>query len=859
MGNVPSGFGGRLKVGLVAFNKHIATEMQTRLANRAKTELLDGSGEQQAIWDVLLNRQEHVIVEAVAGSGKTTTLLQYVLRLGNKADVDCMTYHSLGFKTVKAAMKHAIRVDQYKVLGILDGIDLPVSKKQEKMAKYRISSMVSYAKTYGHGPSISQDEMERIADRHDVDLNGLASVVYDYVPKVLKKCADELHTIDFDDMVWLPMHLGLAVPKYDVLCVDEYQDTAMTQQWLAVRGGKRVVAVGDKAQCLTPGTAIEMTGGVLKPIEDIQVGEEVVTYHSGTSTFRGLTKQGRKVEAINRSHFDGSLYVLEAGKQEARCTPNHKWLVRMVSSTEKEPYYILYLMKQGTRARIGICKGQYRTATTTQFGATARGRSEEADAMWVLNAYETLEEARIAELIAQSDFGLPSLIFRNNSNPTPSQDFIDRVYEGLGDLTDRADDCLRYYDRDPNYPAWTLLKGARLTAYSFVTEACNIIPGYMQVKLFEGNSHGGKWRMVRIRRERYKGDVIGLQVEPTEGGRRLYIANGIVSHNSIYSFRGCDGKGFDNLRNELQGVVTLPLTLTRRCPKAHVRLAQSIVPQIKALDDAPEGIVRVTETLDAAVNEMRPGDLVVCRVNAELIGTAYKLLKRGVKAVVRGKDIGQGMVKLIEHAERKAVSSGLRDVLCEAGDLTTDAVSKFNAMPQGRGEMRAANAQDRYDCVCELATDCKSVEELKAVIEKLFAEFEDDGQPKHAVVLGTVHRTKGLEGNRVFILRPDLIPHPMAKRKEDQEAERNLAYVAVTRAKFGGQADTVDEWGKHAQGELIFVGCECSLFPSINTPVEESDGINHRLEWMRSSLADAEVFSRAESTLGGLQDSDWAL
>lgn len=525
-----SGAGKFLRIGLVAFNKHIADEMTRRLAG--PRTLLEGSPEQQRIWDVLINQNQHVVVEAVAGSGKTTTLMQYCYRLGNRASVDAMTYHSLGFKAVKAAVKHSIRVDQYKVLGILDGMSLPVDKKKEKVAKYRVSSMVSFAKTYGHGPNVTQDELERIADRHDVDLNGLAEVVFDYVPKVLGVCARELHTVDFDDMVWLPMQLRLTVPKYDVLCVDEYQDTALTQQWLAVQGGVRVVAVGDVRQ-------------------------------------------------------------------------------------------------------------------------------------------------------------------------------------------------------------------------------------------------------------------------------------------SIYSFRGCGGKGFDNLRAELPDVVTLPLTLTRRCPKSHVRLAQTIVPQIHALDHAPEGVVRVTASLDAAVDEMRPGDLVVCRVNAELIGTAYKLLKRGVKAVVRGRDIGQGMVRLIEAGERRAGSMNgvckLTEVLHEAGEITQEAVSKFNAMPQGRGEMRAANAQDRYECLVELSQECGTVQELRNVIERLFSDFEADGQPKHAVVLGTVHRTKGLESSRVYILRPDLIPHPMGmKRDEDRQAEMNLAYVAVTRAKFEGVEP----------GELVFVGRECSLFPLQETEVK---------------------------------------
>lgn len=512
------------------------------------SKLVTGTPEQEAIWDVLLNTDKHVIVEAVAGSGKTFVLTQYAMRerhakigltafnkhiateltqrMGGQSNVECMTYHSLGYKAVRNGLRGKVQVDQYKVLSMLDNISLPVKQAQEKVAKYRISSMVSYAKTYGHGPDVDREVLEKIADRHDVDLNGLNELVMDYTPKILKKCMQMTATIDFDDMVWLPVVLGLAVPKYDVLCVDEYQDTGVTQQWLAVRGGVRVCAVGDPRQ-------------------------------------------------------------------------------------------------------------------------------------------------------------------------------------------------------------------------------------------------------------------------------------------AIYSFRGCDGTGFDKLRMELPDVVTLPLTLTRRCPKSHVELAQIIVPKIQALEHAPDGVVRVTPDLDTAINEMRPGDLCVCRVNAELVGTAYKLLKRGVKAVVRGRDIGAGMTKLIDAAVKRCaeVTPTLPDAMQEAGAITNEVVSKFLVMPNGRGEMRAANAQDKYECLGELSENCKTVSELRSVIERLFSEFEDDGTPKNAVVLGTVHRTKGLEANRVFVLRPDLIPHPMAKKKEDQHAELNLLYVACTRAKF-------DETHK---GELIFVGC-------LPSPLGELDG-----------------------------------
>jgi len=49
------------------------------------------------------------------------------------------------------------------------------------------------------------------------------------------------------------------------------------------------------------------------------------------------------------------------------------------------------------------------------------------------------------------------------------------------------------------------------------------------------------------------------------------------------------------------------------------------------------------------------------------------------------------------------------------------------------------------------------------------------------VQLSTVHKAKGLEAERVFILRPDLMPHPAAKSADDMQTEANVEYVAITR------------------------------------------------------------------------------
>lgn len=272
-------------------------------------------------------------------------------------------------------------------------------------------------------------------------------------------------------------------------------------------------------------------------------------------------------------------------------------------------------------------------------------------------------------------------------------------------------------------------------------------------------------------------------------------------HQSIYGFRGADVTAMPRMTERLgstkRGVKKFPLTVTRRCPVSHVQLAQAIVPEIKAMPDAPEGAIRCAPKTQA-VTEMKPGDLVLCRVNAPLVPIAYALLRQGIKAVIRGRDIGKGLLDLIGKLEKRAFT--LEQMITELQQYRTQETQKLLALgDKASGRLQAL--QDRCDCLFELMLGAGSVADLKTRIGQLFADFDAEGKPVEAVVLGTVHRTKGLEGERVFILSPELIPHPMAKQTWEQEQERNLAYVAATRAKYT----------KTEPGTLVF----CGLIPSI--------------------------------------------
>lgn len=76
--------------------------------------------------------------------------------------------------------------------------------------------------------------------------------------------------------------------------------------------------------------------------------------------------------------------------------------------------------------------------------------------------------------------------------------------------------------------------------------------------------------------------------------------------------------------------------------------------------------------------------------------------------------------------------------------------------------------------------------ELEELLENFAIEAgEDPKHPEDAITLSTIHSAKGLEWKCVWLLGvgDQQIPHSKATSPEEQEEERRLTYVAVTRAK----------------------------------------------------------------------------
>lgn len=239
---------------------------------------------------------------------------------------------------------------------------------------------------------------------------------------------------------------------------------------------------------------------------------------------------------------------------------------------------------------------------------------------------------------------------------------------------------------------------------------------------------------------------------------------------SIYGFRGADPRSMDRLKLEWN-MAELPLDVSYRCATKIIEAAQAIVgvDTIKPKPDAPEGMIGSAK-LDELPTLAQEGDMILCRINAPLVPAALKILKQGKKAIIRGRDIGATLAALVRRSKAATVT----DLLVWIVNWRDDKVAKAAAAKKSDAAIEAI--RDQADTLTAIAEECGTPADVLCALSEL---FHDD---KIGVTLSTIHKAKGLEAATVYILGPELLPAPWAKSSQEQEQERNIKYVATTRA-----------------------------------------------------------------------------
>lgn len=204
----------------------------------------------------------------------------------------------------------------------------------------------------------------------------------------------------------------------------------------------------------------------------------------------------------------------------------------------------------------------------------------------------------------------------------------------------------------------------------------------------------------------------------------------------------------------------------------------------------------------------------IARTNEPLVHAALKCLGDNIPFVIVGKDIAKDLrnhinkvmarfgvndndpsdvlsEKMEELRNSEVEAYGEQDVTKKAYlqelNEVTDAL--LSAMEQFKNESGGTASPDPY-----AYTESPPISTFKKWIyqrlggldvtenEKDLAKYRQKMENENPVVLTTSHKSKGLEFERVNILRDDLFPHPKSKRPKDLAQEANSKYVAYTRA-----------------------------------------------------------------------------
>ena len=387
--------------------------------------------------------------------------------------------------------------------------------------------------------------------------------------------------LDFTDLIETCLHDVFVAPgQPEVIFADEAQDLNRMQLSLVRKWGERAnyfILAGDDDQCQPPGTLVRTTTGAV-PISELDPARHSLVSYAPTDGVLHGRAHGYRFRKSCRQ-YDYRMLAISAGGRTTRCTPEHKFYVRWVKGELLDRANVVYLMQRGDRYRVGWCK---LIRSDGVFHLGHRARMEGADGAWILRVFYDRTEASIYESYVATKYGLPLVTFEPiNGAQHYTRESLDKFFEllKLDHLPFRAAHCLLDHGRDPRFPLYTPARAAakRGGSTQFLTEAANLAPEIMSVPVVRKRRL--RWEPISISEQKYCGPVYSLDVEK----HHTYVADGIVTHNCIYSFAGATPEAF--LDPDIPADHKFVLKQSYRVPRAVHAFAEKLIHRVGRRQD----------------------------------------------------------------------------------------------------------------------------------------------------------------------------------------------------------------------------------------------------------------------------------
>ena len=621
---------------------------------------------------------------------------------------------------------------------------------------------------------------------------------------------------------------------YKYILTDEYQDVDPHQiRFLNAFAQSNFYLTGDTLQCQPAGTMVTMSNMTLKPIQDLKVGDHVLSYNAREGRYlKYSTKAGDfytgEVTAIS-THIANNVVRVSSENYSSRYTKDHITYAK-IHYEGNENSYVVYLMANDIGWwRVGSTK-LFLQSQGTGFGPRMRMKAEHGSKVWILGVYKSPDEAWLHEQLTAYKYGIPQTtwVLANVSRYTPES--LAALYNEIPDINDRARACLTAYGRDINYPLFTKedLWNHFSKLHLFECRVGNLIPGIFDIVIPCEVPRSNGYLELRNRYEQVKSItpepdqiVFGLSINKQHN----YVSDGILTHNCIYSFRGTSNEYIKILVNapdwEIIKLVTNYRSTNQICEYANkfskTYADDSYRIEMKATRDGERVITKLTDgptkyapmnlkdidNVITELNELSGTSAILCRTNKEVAAVAAYLKSQDIE-FTSSKDTR--LQKLLECAVSDSYALGLF-----ASYLSSDKYGEYIRLSSQIKNPDLSWFLGLYGNTPQIKADMKLITELKRIsttfgftnaklneIEKLLkvknikkADKEYFGKDflnylKDAIndiksselYVGTIHSVKGLEYDNVFVMNVGSYNFRL-----DTEEMKNLFYVAITRAK----------------------------------------------------------------------------
>lgn len=237
--------------------------------------------EQEAIFEYAVKGPFNMVVQAVAGAGKTTTLVECARRIpedkkisllahnkstrdtlkeriGGKSNVSIMTLHGLGWRLFREHFDYEPSINDEKYHSYINKNISDIATDEYKSLS-RTKKMLYRANVFDlldkarQNLKQSEKEIRKLGERK----YGIKFVADEplFIANVIKWGAENKEEVDFQDLLYFPHYFGYFTTHYlaDIIMLDEAQDASVAQLDLVKRCFKRntrLMAFGDVDQTI---------------------------------------------------------------------------------------------------------------------------------------------------------------------------------------------------------------------------------------------------------------------------------------------------------------------------------------------------------------------------------------------------------------------------------------------------------------------------------------------------------------------------------------------------------------------------------------------------------------------------------